>query len=81
MLDKWGHPFSGYEAAAIERDGRYDQDDIPSLLGFLLEDFGFRDAVAVSCNTCGQIFTRTTRHMVRHRRQCGWDNGSSAMAF
>jgi hypothetical protein len=79
-LNKYGSPISGYELRAIESDDWYDLGDATIYLGFRTENFNFAEPVAVSCETCGALFTHVLRHLRSHRRLCGWDNGSPAVA-
>lgn len=62
-----------YEIWAIRGEGG--AEEAVHALGFYYEDFGMREAQAVSCTECGGIFRDSLRFMKRHRLQCGWGRG------
>jgi hypothetical protein len=71
-----------YEVRIIEQDNhRFGEErEAIALLGFTRHGFNMNGTMAVSCDTCGVMFTPDIpRHLRAHRRQCGWDNGSPAV--
>lgn len=69
----YGRPLNDYEIAAIQRGGYTNQGIASAALGFEFERFAFADVQAVSCTQCGVLLAFVIRHMVRHRRECGWE--------
>lgn len=74
-----GTGFCDYEMRPIQGIGGFGEHAVDAL-GFNYEDFGMRDAQAVSCRICCGLFKESLGAMRLHRLSCGWSCGWVAAA-